>query len=368
MTPTRRRRALLGLLVAAALVLGCAALWAAMERPWDVGPRLEAGEILPRGVSLDQELSDPIDIALPSGDLRVQFGDPIRETPAITPDGEPFPRPPFRGHFLPVQMEIALPEDGRAAMRLPSAQFPPPTAILTIGDHETDLSPEIEEFFLGDGRLALETRGFLIAMDSGEHTPELTVTVDGVAQTISPDGIEDEGRFAELHDAGTPTDTDCSGPRLPAGWSLRGTDEDESAEPTCSISGPMELPWVAGLGWAPPGEVWQVSSLEMNVPLSLDHATGNGPTSKVRVEDPDGSEPEVLVDEETPTAFFPTDEIATPLMIASVNPTWTIVSGPVPRGTLPALTISVSRDLNYLDERPVGSPDALTMSWSVAGD
>ncbi|MFC7457556.1 hypothetical protein ACFQS2_10180 [Brachybacterium sp. GCM10030267] len=341
-----------------AVLLVVAGVWTGVARPWDTAPRSEPGEIIARGLSLDEELGDPIDVVYPTGGLTVRFGEPTRETPVLTMDEAPFPKAPRGGHYLPVELETVVP-DGLRAMRLPDSQMPPPQVTVAVGDQAYDLGPYIADLFWDDGRMQLTRVGFLLAVDRGPVEPVMTVSFDGEDQVITPDGVTDAGTFAALPTSGSTPSGECDAEVLPSGWASHG-------DPTsCTLAGPDELPWVGGLGWAPEGQVWQVSTLDLEIPAVIEFTTPAEEQQRASVQNSAELTPVVSADDAEPAAMFPTTE-ATNALTLSPPGTWTVISGPVPPGTTTELGITVQVLVEPVsDEEPGPEESELELQFSA---
>lgn len=335
----RSRRPRVAALALAAMLLVAGSTWALAARPWERGPRAEPGAILPgEAVHLIQDPtsdgSAPVKVLLPTGGLAVAFGEPVQEIPRELREDLSIPRPPEGGAYLPVHIGVELPE-GHTSMRLPGAAFPDPTLVLEAGGVRTDLSSMVSESFHDDGLLVLTQRTAVVAIADAQAVPRLRISFDGQEQVLTPQGTADAGRFAALADIGPSPAEDCTASALPAGWEVDGLPGS-----ICRRTGAAQLPWIGGLGWAPEGTLWQVTGLAIQVPAGAWDEDPEGDRRFLVVQELDQVVPQVSAGDGPALAVFSTDEVRSPLTLASAG-AWTVITGPVPPGTEQTLTVTL---------------------------
>jgi len=82
----------------------------------------------------------------------------------------------------------------------------------------------------------------------------LDVQYDGVTQSVSLDGKVDQGDASALYHPHERVDFDCDGPLIPA-----------ISEPVSCGGDAMGMAYIDSVGWAPPGKLWTLVRLEMEL-------------------------------------------------------------------------------------------------------
>jgi hypothetical protein len=201
------------------------------------------------------------DVRVPWGRLQVTVTEPLDSVD--TGDGT------LQGRFVGVQVELRATDDTVPVDRLPDASLEDPTFGVTA-DGETWQLPALTGWVDGT-EISPGARREYVALPEGAEEVSVSVTYDGVAQTIDAATADvTTGDAAPLYDAS------FARPGAPCGdqlWSP-GAAAVDGAESGCFVRSSVTHPYVAGLGWAPAGSQWLVVSVIPGPPTAFEGRRG----------------------------------------------------------------------------------------------
>ncbi len=242
------------------------------------------------------------DVRVPWGRLQVTITDPLDsvDTDAGT----------VRGPLVGVQVELRATDDTVPVDRIPDASLEDPVFAVTADGEDWEL-PALTGWVDGVA-ISPGARRQYVAVPRGAEDVEVTVTYDGVTQTIDAATADvSTGAAAPLYDAS------FARPGAPCGdqlWST-GAAAVEGVGSACFVRSSVTHPYVAGLGWAPEGSQWLVVTVIPGSPQAFETEQGTYEAQAPDVETSYGlgfTEPvevyaanDVLPDGVEPDAFDP---------------------------------------------------------------
>lgn len=292
--PAVRHNALMS--VRRALVSGLAALLASsLTACSGDDPNAAAiGDVLPAHAD-DQFQSNQrvVEVALPTGRLQIWTSKPTRDVAAEdTLDLAPVSAP-SGATFVPISWRSVV--DFRAAQPYLTTSAVPQIDLIADGTGYRLPSPASSE----------RGESFYVLVDGDAETLSMTITFEGVTQTVDLDkGEVDAGRARPLYRL-----TAKRTPRLSCDGQWEAANEGEAMAHTCEVSEALLLPFADGR-WAEPGHRWLVVTLRTEVGLyGIGTPTGGGGQYAVRRSrlraSLDGEPPVATVDDKTTTEVCP---------------------------------------------------------------
>lgn len=222
---------------------------------------------LKAGTLISEEASGALvgrstEVRVPWGRLQVTVSEPLEETA----DGKLAGR---GSSLIGVQVALGGSEDLLAADHLPDVAFTDPTFTL-VADEKEYVLEDLTGWIDGD-EIAQVARRQYVAVKGAPKRVSLRVGYDGVDQVV--DGMTadlDRGSADALYSL------DFAGGAQPCAdpvWSPGAGDVGEVVT-KCLVTSSAQLPYVAGLGWAPEGKRWLIVTLLTGAPSEFVGAEG----------------------------------------------------------------------------------------------
>lgn len=240
--PPQRRR----LIVLVAAVTAVAAVATTTVIWFDRHDRVQAGTTYP-ALSVDGRSST---VLIPLGKMNLTVSQPMATVPGQDR------RPPRGGSFVGVAWKtdpFSLPQEARLPLTNVASQ---PRLALVAGGRSYPLPSMRAGLIRGaSGPVVTGDGGAFVAVDGPVDQMSVRVEYDGATQSVDVrSGKRDPGPAANLYTLkpAQPSEQKCPEQRPASG------DEISGWVLQCSVSTASAVPYVAGLGWARPGEQWVV--------------------------------------------------------------------------------------------------------------